>query len=192
MGNARAILLFLAMVSLFFGFLTYAPQLAKTPFFLQIFVPDCPLYVFLMVLVVFFAIQVKEFRLIVAIGMVKYGAWTLMIFVSYSGYYLVPDMFWQTIILFLGHILMIWGGLVILPSNPTRLAFGITMGWFLLNDLMDYGFGLKPVFPDDHLRFVEMFSVVSTVVFSFALYYWCDAIRSLPFVAYGRKKLEVS
>jgi uncharacterized membrane protein YpjA len=192
MGNARAILLFLATVSLFFGFLTYAPQLAKTPFFLQIFVPDCPLYVFLMVLVVFFAIHVKEFRLIIAVGMVKYGAWTLMIFVSYSAYYLEPDMFWQTVILFLGHILMIWGGLVILPSKPTRLAFGIVLGWLLLNDLMDYGFGLKPVFPDDHLRFVEIFSVVSTVVFSFALYYWCDAIRNLPFVAYGRKKLEVS
>ncbi len=145
-----------------------------------------------MVLVVFFAIKNNEFRLLVALGMVKYGAWTLMIFVSYSGYYLVPEMLWQTIILFLGHILMIWGGLVILPSRPTRLAFGIVLGWFLLNDLMDYGFGLMPVFPSDHLGFVEVFSVASTIVFSLALYYWCDAIRRLPVVAYGRKKLGVS
>ncbi len=192
MGSARAILVFLATVSLFFGYLTYQPQLANTPAFLQIFVPDCPFYVFLMVLVVFFAIKNNEFRLLVAAGMVKYGAWTLMIFVTYSGYYFTPSFLWQTVILFLGHILMIWGGLVILPSKPTRLAFGITLGWFLLNDLMDYGFGLKPVFPDDHLRFVEVFSFASTIVFSFALYYWCGAIRRLPVVAWGREKLGVS
>ncbi len=192
MGSARAILLFLAAISLFFGFLTYAPQLARTPAFLQIFVPDCPLYVFLMVLAVFLAIQNKEFRLIVAVGMVKYAAWTLMIFVSYSGYYFSPSLFWETVLLFLGHILMMWGGLIVLPSKPGRIAFGVVLGWFLLNDLMDYGFGLRPVFPGDHLQFVEMFSVASTVVFSFALYYWCDAIRALPAVAWGRKKLEVS
>jgi uncharacterized membrane protein YpjA len=192
MGSARAILIFLAMVSLFFGYLTYQPQLANTPAFLQIFVPDCPLYVLFMVLAVFFAIQNREFRLLVAVGMVKYGVWTLMIFVSYAGYYFEPDLFWQTILLFFGHILMAWGGLVMLPSKPTRLAFGIVLGWFLLNDLMDYGFGLMPVFPDGHLQFVEVFSIASTIVFSFALYYWCDAIRNLPFVAWGRKKLEVS
>ena len=192
MGSGRSILVFLAMVSLFFGYLTYAPQLAETPFYLQVFVPDCPLYVLLMVLVVFFAIQNREIRFLVAMGMVKYAVWTLMIFMAYFDYYFAPAFLWQTAILFLGHILMIWGGLIILPSKPTRLAFGITMGWFLLNDLMDYGFGLRPVFPDDHLGFVEIFSFASTIVFSFALYYWCDAIRRLPIVGWGRKKLGVS
>lgn len=192
MGNARGILLFLAMISLFFGYLTYAVQLEETPVFLQIFVPDCPFYVFLTVIAVFFAVQNKEFRLLVGVGMVKYGAWTLMIFVMYANHYFEPDMFWQTTILFLGHILMVWGGLIMLPSKPTRVSFGVVLGWFLLNDVMDYIFGLKPVFPADHLRFVEVFSFVSTIVFSFAMYYWCDAIRKLPVVEWGRKSLKVS
>lgn len=190
-SHAKALLIFLAMISMFFGYLTYEPQLAETPSLLQVFVPDCPLYVFLMVLVVFLGITHKEFRMLAAVGMVKYGVWTLMIFLTYANYYFVPSIIWQTAILFLGHILMAWGGLIILPEKPGRIAFGVTIGWFLLNDLMDYGFGLRPVFPDDHLRFVEIFSVASTIVFSFALYYWCDSIRRLGIVEWGRRALGV-
>ncbi|MEM4272003.1 MAG: DUF1405 domain-containing protein, partial [Candidatus Bilamarchaeaceae archaeon] len=146
----------------------------------------------LMVLAVFFGVKNSEFRLLVGVGMVKYGIWTLMIFILYSSYYWEPSLLWQTEVLFLGHILMVWGGLIMLPERPTRIGLVIAAGWFLLNDVMDYGFGLRPAFPEDFLWFVERFSFASTIIFSFALYYWCGAIRRMRIVAWGRKSLGVS
>lgn len=158
------VFLILCSVSFFYGYLTYQSMLAEFPIQLWVFIPDCPLYVGLLLLVVLFGIKNEFFRFLVAVGLAKYGLWTLMIFLLYPEVYFSLPLIFNTSVLFIGHILMAIGGFIILPKKPRlRIVIPVLL-WFLFNDFMDYWVGTMPNFPSTHLEFVVVASIALSIL----------------------------
>lgn len=192
MNQAKMVFVLCCLISFFFGWLCYEDQLMHSSPLFWIFIPDCPLYVFFGFLVVVVGVKNEAFRFIASVGMVKYALWTLMIFAIYPYYYFSPLLFSDTVVLAIGHVLMVWAGLAILPKKVGWKMPALALGWFLLNDFVDYGLGMMPVFPPEHLGFVILFSFASTIALCPMLYYGMEKIRSSAPVAWLRNKLEVS
>ncbi|WP_435095585.1 DUF1405 domain-containing protein [Halarchaeum sp. P4] len=76
-------------------------------------------------------------------SMVKYGLWTAFTLNYFVGAY-YPHVWDYWGILFT-HLVMV-GEAFLLPyyGRTSKLALGVTAGWFLVNDVADYAFGLHP------------------------------------------------
>jgi len=80
----------LNLLGIYFGYSVYEYQFALHPAYLAIFVPDCPLYVLLSLIIILGLVKNDIFSFIVSIGMVKYGLWTVFILLFHSGFYFAP------------------------------------------------------------------------------------------------------
>lgn len=190
MRLGRFVFYSLCFISFFYGFLTYYPQLMRTDFSLWVFVPDCPLYVFVLLLVVVLRIDNWPLRLLAGAGLLKYGLWTLMIFLLYPAHYLAPGLFANTVILFFGHILMAASAFVIVPERPAPWMGAVAISWFLLNDFMDYWAGTVPVIPHEHMGFIMGASILLSVVSVVALYA-LNFLRSSRLIEWARGGMDV-
>jgi uncharacterized membrane protein YpjA len=182
------IFLFLCAVSFFYGYLTYENQLAEASPLLWIFIPDCPLYVGLLLIAVLLKTRNVLFNFVVAAGLAKYGLWTLMIFLLYPGVYFSPALSFNTSVLFVGHILMALGGFVIVPKGPRAKVVALALLWFLLNDFMDYWVGTLPYFPGEHLGFVIPASIALSILSVFGLVL-LNGLRDSKLIAWARRSL---
>lgn len=156
------------------GLFVYSPQIfAAHPLF-WVFIPDCPLYVLLAALFYLKVLKNEFVRCITAIGLVKYGIWTISILFSFSGYFLGGWFGWLLVLEHIGMTLQF-----VLLSKPVgqKSMLLAALGWFLLNDFVDYGLGMHPYFPSKEIGFVAGF----TVVLSFA---------SVAFVHFASAKME--
>lgn len=145
----------------FLGFYWYQNQLPATPASLWLFVPDCPLYAVLMALALGLAVSGRRqewFETVVFLSLVKYGAWTVTVLALYwadGGRVTL-----EGILLFIGHAGMFAEGIVYsrqLAFRAKELAF--TVGWFFLNDYVDYFHQTAPWLPNPaHLTFVRPFT----------------------------------
>lgn len=188
MNLGTAVFLFLCSISFFYGYLTYEGMLSEAPLHLWIFIPDCPLYVGLMLIIVVLGIRNELFRFLVSVGLAKYGLWTLMIFLLYPGLYFSPPMAFNTCVLFIGHILMALGAFVVVPKSPgVKVAAGV-LAWFLLNDFMDYWVGTMPRFPSTHLGLVIPASIALSIICVFGLVL-LNCLRDSPLIAGVRRAL---
>ena len=151
------------MVSFLFGFITYRSMFQEFNPALWIFIPDCPLYVGFLLLVVFFGVRSRIFRFITSVGLMKYGMWTLMIFALYPDVYFAEGLAFQTWILVAGHTLMALAPFIIVPGRPAPQEYLPALAWFLLNDYMDYWVGTKPVFPETHIGLVIIASIALSI-----------------------------
>ena len=86
------------------GFYFYSDQLAATPPQLLIFVPDCPLFVFLSLLIILGIVRNDIFSFLVSAGMVKYGLWTVFVLLFHWGAYSVPAALPVTVVFIIGHL----------------------------------------------------------------------------------------
>ena len=190
MKEQSAIILFWAAILLnclgvFIGASVYADQLAAHPAYLLIFVPDCPLYVFLALLIILGIVKNDIFSFIVSVGMVKYGLWTVFILLFHSGYYFSPDMFNLSVIFVIGHIGMALEGLAIMPKKKiTLLMLALALGWFLLNDYADYWLGAVPLIPQGGMAIVRDLTIASSIAIPLALFALADRIRRNAIVAW--------
>jgi uncharacterized membrane protein YpjA len=182
------VFLFLCSVSFFYGYLTYAGMLAEAPLHLWVFIPDCPLYVGLMLIIVMLNVRNELFRFVVSAGLAKYGLWTLMIFLLYPAYYFSPPMAFNTYVLFAGHILMALGAFVIVPKSPKFKIAALALAWFLLNDFMDYAVGTMPRFPSTHLGLVIPASIALSILSVLGLVL-LNRLRDSPLFIWVRRSL---
>jgi uncharacterized membrane protein YpjA len=142
----------------------YSGQLAATPPHLLIFVPDCPLYVLLFIPIALGIIKNKVFSFLVSVGMVKYGLWTVFVLLFHSDAYFQPYMLPVTLIFIAGHMGMVAEGVSALPKKRIgALALAIVIGWFLLNDYMDYAVGTVPPIPADGMWLVAALTIASSI-----------------------------
>ena len=178
-----AVLLNIAAV--FAGIYYYSGQLAATPLPLLIFVPDCPLYVFLALLIILGAVKSDIFSFIVSVGMVKYGLWTVFVLLYYSSYYFAPSMLAITIIFVLGHLGMALEGLALVPK-PRIAAFTLALAILLLlmNDFSDYALGTVPPIPPEGLALVGALTIASSLAIPLALFAFSEQIRKNALVAW--------
>jgi len=177
----------LNLLAIYFGYSVYENQFALHPAYLAIFVPDCPLYVLLALLIILGFVKNDSFSFIVSIGMVKYGLWTVFILLFHSSYYFAPDMFNISVLFVMGHIGMALEGLAIMPKKKIgTLALALALGWFLLNDFSDYFLGTVPLIPQEGMAIVRDLTIASSILIPLALFELADKIRRNALVAWLR------
>ena len=181
----------LCATSLYFGAQTYHSMFPDFDVWMWIFIPDCPLYIFLLFLIVLLDIENEFFRFLVSVGLMKYGLWTLMIFLLYSGVFFSGNNVIQTSVLFIGHILMFLSSFIIVPKRVETKYLVPVFSWFILNDFMDYWVNTKPIFPDTHLDLVVPASIGLSILSVFLLYK-LSTLRNLKEVSWVRMQLGVS
>jgi len=177
----------LNMLAVIIGMYFYAGQLANTPLQLAIFVPDCPLYVFLAILIILGIVRNGLFSFIVSIGMVKYGLWTVFVLIFHSGYYFAPGMLAVSVVFVLGHIGMALEGLALVPKKPLALpALALAIAWFLMNDFSDYFLGTVPLIPPEGMGTVRGLTIASSIILPVAIFALAIRIRENALVAWLR------
>ena len=160
------VLILVNIAGTLFGFWYYRFQLPETPFYKMIFVPDCPLYalMFAILMAAYIFPEKKSATLatITFVGLIKYGFWTVLVVTLYRDHYFTADPLLYSM-LFTLHIGMIAEAFII-PHifRFTKETLLIALGWFLLNDVMDYFFGTVPYLPDS--TFLSGFAIESFLV----------------------------
>ncbi|MCP4647217.1 MAG: DUF1405 domain-containing protein [bacterium] len=191
MNLIKAIFILLCFISFFFGYSSYSKMFPEFNPALWVFIPDCPLYVALLLIIVVLDIKSDAFRFLTGAGLVKYGLWTLMIFALYPEYYFSDPLATQTMILIFGHVLMVLSSLIIIPKKIDLRILLLVLLWFLINDFMDYEVGTLPGFPEGHLDVVIQATVALSLLSVFAVYK-LSYLRDLEVVEWLRLKLGVS
>lgn len=122
-----------------FGFYYYREQLLATSVELWVFVPDSPISTLLMASSLVLLLRGKSSFLdgMAFIGNLKYGLWTVFILVFYSSTFLQINSIWMYLFLLFSHLLMALQAFLILELSDLKYA-GIAVGWFLVNDFVDY------------------------------------------------------
>jgi uncharacterized membrane protein YpjA len=166
-------IIFCNLIGSLWGFTSwYGETLLQTPWYALVFVPDCPLYALLFVIPLTLIMLGRSrpwINALVAVGLVKYGIWTVFYWVVYWSR--TADFNFISIIMTLTHAGMILEGLFLLSflrmDWPTALTVS---GWFLLNDWVDYGRGYHPSIPwQVPLAWMQGHTVAVTAAFA-ALY----------------------
>jgi len=176
-----------------YGYVWYGNQLADTlthhPLWRIVFVPDSPtasLFFTLYLLFLLFPNRSERpsrlYRVVrmtveafAVLTLLKYGVWAVAMNAAQG---LQGDpLDWQNWMLIVSHACMALEGLLYVRFMIFgRIAALAVLGWLLLNDAMDYGYGVYPWLPrvlTDDLRAIETFtiglSVASYLIASVAL-----------------------
>lgn len=157
-------LLLLICLGNFFGFLVgmviYYQQMVDFSPLVWIFIPDCPVYVILAVAAYLGIVNGKGFRFLISIGLMKYGLWTLFVLFSNPAYFLTDLLGWVLVVEHIG-----------MTAQFILLAYDVDMkwilaglGWYILNDFMDYFVGTYPYMPDSGVFAAMVFAVSCSIV----------------------------
>jgi uncharacterized membrane protein YpjA len=147
---AVAIIL-VGVVASAWGFIDwYGPTFALYPAWQWPFVPDCPLFALLFAISLALILLERDrpaYNALVALGLIKYGIWTILVWVLYWGNGGLLSA--EGILMTLTHTGMVLEGLFLLSflkmDWPTVVVCAL---WFGLSDWMDYGpFETYPGFP---------------------------------------------
>ncbi|MFS0722625.1 DUF1405 domain-containing protein [Paenibacillus sp. 1P07SE] len=160
-----------------YGYMWYGNQLIYTasnhPLWQLIFVPDSPtasLFFTIALLYLLFPPRLPQaaargvrmlIEALAAATSVKYGIWAVaMIF---AGYAQGDSLGWQDWMLIFSHLGMALEALLFVRFMTFgRLALAAAAGWLLLNDTLDYTFGIFPWLPrvlQDDLTVIQWFTV---------------------------------
>jgi uncharacterized membrane protein YpjA len=149
----------------------YGPQLAATPLIWWVFVPDCPLVAGYAAVVLWGMRQDKRwtaFNLFTALGCIKYGVWTCLIWLLYWS--ATGDFNPLSVLMFVTHIGLIGQGVVILLLTETWTVRDVlpAVAYYALADFVDYGLGHHPSYPMLYVShaIVQWHSVVMTWLLS--------------------------
>jgi len=158
-GMLFLLVLMLNVAAVLIGLWFYSAQLLSSSLLLWLFIPDCPLYVFLCILMLLGKIKSETLNLIIAASTLKYGLWTILVLFFYGTYYFSPADILMYSIFMLGHIGMAAQGFLLLPKETPKAAIFLLLAWFLLNDFADYALGAHPSVPIAHVRQIALFTL---------------------------------
>lgn len=162
------------LVGFMIGLSYYTYQLSVTPGWLWVFVIDCPLYVLLFGIICLRRLKNLEIpswlHYLTSVGLIKYGFWTgLVIWLHFDYFFGFAPLVYA--LLFPLHIGMILEGIALIPwikNNPWHIP--PVLGWFLLNDWLDYFQGTLPLIPETHHTFLMWESILATLILTGAIY----------------------
>lgn len=160
-------LILVNLLGTIWGVIWYWPQLVSTPWYLLLFVPDCPLQAFIFAIFLLaypfrsVATTASEDFLVwlAVLGSLKYGLWTEVIL----GQAIVADSYSTDILmLFASHFGMTLEGLLYFPKGRQRLLPIVAVGlWFAMNDGADYLLGTHPALPLYNQEGMALFTAVT-------------------------------
>jgi uncharacterized membrane protein YpjA len=195
------LIILIDLAGIFYGYYYYADQLSSSPLYLWIFIPDCPFYLMLFTIALVFAIFGFESRLfsyISAVGMMTYGVWTLLALLVFGDYFFAGSAWVLSSVLFVLHIGMFAEGFLLIPKKVERKYLFLGLGWFLLNDYVDYFYGyvnnageyIMGTHPDlpplGRIPIMMLLTVLLSIVMCLFAYGWSFGDMSWP----ARKELE--
>ncbi len=172
------------LIGAYFGFFVYyADQIAATPLPLLVFVADCPLAVLLVAASLFLVWIGKKndfLSFLASAYALKYGIWTVVVILYFNQIYFAPAYWELYAIMLVTHFGMMLESFALVGKIEVKTEYLlIVLAWFLLNDYMDYFWGLKPwTVPNDAL--LLPFTVLLSVASVSALY-----------LAYTKKKPKI-
>ncbi|MCX6768393.1 MAG: DUF1405 domain-containing protein [Candidatus Micrarchaeota archaeon] len=160
------------LIGAYFGFFVYyQEQIAATPVFLLAFVADCPLAVLLVAASLFLVWIGKKndfLSFLASAYALKYGFWTVFVILYFNQIYFAPAYWELYAIMLVTHFGMMLESFALVGKIEVKKEYlMIVLGWFLLNDYMDYFWGLKPwTVPDNGLLlpFTLLLSIASVLV----------------------------
>ncbi len=158
------------------GLFYYWDQLVSASPFAWIFIPDCPLYTLLIAVVLAVYVSTKRgsdlINFITAVGLAKYGTWTVAVVLGFSTFYFSVDSSLYTVLVLM-HVAM--AAEFILPLLLIRqLKYrwaAIALVWFLANDFADYFLGTHPTVPTSEISLIAAFTFLLTPLFIALAYY---------------------
>ncbi|VVB58412.1 Uncharacterised protein [Candidatus Anstonella stagnisolia] len=158
-GILFPIVLLLNIAAVFVGIWFYSGQLASSSPLLWIFIPDCPLYIFLCTLILIGKIKSDLLRLLISANTLKYGLWTMLVLFFYGNYYFSSADIILYCIFMLGHFGMAAEGFLLFPKKVGTTALLFLLAWFLLNDFADYALGAHPSIPLQYANTIALFAL---------------------------------
>jgi len=164
------VIILINLIGTLAGFYYYYDQLSLSPVYLWPFIPDCPLYTMLAVVVlVTFLLTKKSVDLlsfITSIGLAKYGTWTVLVVLGFSPFYFSINSSMYGV-LACAHVLMALE--FILPLyiiKEIKKSYVIAaFAWFFLNDFFDYYVGTHPPLPSWGVSSVAFMTFAMTPIF---------------------------
>jgi uncharacterized membrane protein YpjA len=126
-----------------FGLYYYWGQLSMTPWYYWLFVPDCPLYMLLMIFALLFIAMGKRyntFNVITAVGLAMYGAWTMFVLIFFREVYFAPENALMSATIWVCHGYMALESVLLLPyiRKAVIVSWLIAWAWFLVQTFFDY------------------------------------------------------
>ncbi|MEM3555472.1 MAG: DUF1405 domain-containing protein [Candidatus Micrarchaeia archaeon] len=176
MKNILFLIIVINFIGMLYGYYYYYEQLTSSPLWLWVFIPDCPFYVTVFTLVLILALFGFENKLlscIGAVGMMKYGVWTLLALLVFHEYFFSESLWLLSSILFILHIGMFAEGPLLINKKLSGKHFLATLIWFLINDYFDYFHGYTNLLGEyiigTHPLLPSKEGVVLMMVLTFAL-----------------------
>ena len=157
------------------GFYYYWDQLVSSSPVYWIFIPDCPLYTMLAAAILAVYVSTRRssdlVNFITAIGLAKYGTWTVFVILAFAGFYFSIDSSFYSLLVLL-HVAMavefILPVMLIRQLKPRFIA--VALMWFFANDYADYFLGTHPPIPPGDITQIAIFTFLLTPVFIIVAY----------------------
>ncbi len=182
------LLLLLLVAAAAVGFWYYWDQLLATTPALLVFVPDCPMYALLTIPILLGMVRSTAYSFIVALGMFKYGIWTVAVLLFHWNAYSVFNSLPITLIFIIGHTGMALLGAALLPKKKLAFPFIlVVLAWFLLNDISDYFWGTVPPIPKAGLGLVAILTFLASIIFTAGFFFYAEKAKTFPPVAFFRE-----
>ncbi len=161
------ILSILNVIGFLYGIYYYRFQLLETPFYLWIFVTDCPNSALLFAISTYLISKSKEFPtlfFLASSSTLKYGIWTCIVIALYSNYFLSINPILYSI-LFVAHLLLASEGLFLAGYFKGNVKnFSISLSLLLLNDFFDYALQTHPYIPESHIKEIAFVTLILSFV----------------------------
>jgi uncharacterized membrane protein YpjA len=162
-------LLIINFLGTIYGFIWYGNQLADTPAYLRIFVPDSPTGSGLFTLVLLTYLvgrQIPVLEALAGITNFKYGVWAVAVIIA--GWLLGREVYWQDVMLLVSHTGMAVESLLYARFYKLSwLPVGIAALWTLNNDFLDYVMDIHPWLPsvlDPFEGYVGLLTVLLSLI----------------------------
>ena len=154
-----------ALIGLFY----YWDQILSSSPFIWLFIPDCPLYVMLAAVVLALYVTTKRrsdlINFITAVGLVKYGTWTVFIVLGFSAFYFAIDSRLYSAIAVMHCAMALEFVLPLFLIRQIKRGFvAIALLWFFVGDFADYFFAAHPPVPISNITQIAVFTIVLTPV----------------------------
>lgn len=144
------VLFIVNLLGTIYGFIWYKHQLAITPPIFIPFVPDSPTASLFFTIFLFFFIwnvNVPYIEALAIVTLFKYGVWAVVM--NGLTWLTAGSLGWEGYMLILSHGAMAIQGLLYAPFYKIKMRHLIVAAiWTLHNDVIDYVFGMMPIYSD--------------------------------------------
>ncbi|MGZ7132000.1 MAG: DUF1405 domain-containing protein [Halobacteriota archaeon] len=157
------------------GFFYYWDQLVSSSPVYWIFIPDCPLYTMLAAAVLAVYVSTRRssdiVNFITAIGLAKYGTWTVFVVLAFTAFYFSVDSSFYSVLVVL-HVAMAAESILplMLIRRLKQRFIAVALIWFFANDFADYFLGTHPPIPASDITQIAIFTFLLTPVFIIVAY----------------------